>query len=675
MACLVEMPIPVNQSLSKIRSQLMKGPTPPKMTAQTMQAPPEIRGNLQLAKGLPRKMRPFERQGAPAPSASRDVKALKAGGSTPAATPKAAMATKVSETGGSWNTKYRGRTPLLDEQLDALSAKISKLSPEEQTYWNEQINKQLNPKLASRNGTPYTPEKTNRSLTSQVRGWNFLVENGQPTELMDRVGVKRPAPKGMIPDVTSSGQRKWIAPDNGLKYSLRKGEWRQNRVSKADTDRRLSDIVNFRKERRESGRAWPAQFIPTRREDLPKTADAVLKGLSPDDKNKIVFNGLDATGNEGVKLRQYYNANPKEKEARLREIVQRWHDQGGLSGVSGKPIALPGMDPKPGEERSSVDHFWPLSTNRAQKPSAAEVRRVADNYKNFLIVEEGPNKERTNKQWDDWLNGRERESISAPRAQGRIRSQNRSSTPKPKKSEPYEVAVIPRAPSAKSLTEDQQKTVTEASKTVKSRLDSKVKEGIYKDDENSKRIIAARQEKLAPLMKMNANEQAALSLYGENNVKYFQQVNQLLRNGDFEGSTPEKKQMAEFIAGNLNKGLTKLPPAQVEKLERAVSGDFASGMTKLKVGDIIQDKGFGSYTNNGGPTLDQFIERDKPNAIIRVRNPKTAREVAPAMQYSKEGEHISLPGTRYKLAEIQPEGAWSRKTMGYIPAYIFEEVE
>ena len=339
----------------------------------------------------------------------RDVKALKAGGSTPAAAaPKAAMATKTSQTGGSWDSKYRGRTPALDEQLDALSAKISKLSPEQQTYWNEQINKQMNPKLASRNGTPYSPEKTNRSLTSQARAWNFLVENGQPSELMNRIGEKRPAPKGMIPDVTSSGQRKWISPDDGLKYSLRQGNWRQNRVSKADTDRRLPDITNFRKEQQGKGEAWPTQKMAAR-EGLPKSVDAVIKSLSPADKNAIVFNGLDVTGNEGIKLRQYYNDNPKEKEARLREIVQRWHDQGGRSGVSGKPVALPGMDPKAGEERSSVDHFQPISTNRAAVLPASEMRKIADNYKNFLIAEEGPNSQRGARTWDSWLDRRENE--------------------------------------------------------------------------------------------------------------------------------------------------------------------------------------------------------------------------------------------------------------------------
>lgn len=328
----------------------------------------------------------------------------KAPQSQPAPTPTATPGTRAE--GQEWHAKFSGRTEALNAQLAELQKKINALPPEQQAYWNEQINKQMNPKLASRNGTPYSQEKTDKSLLSQAKAWNFLVENGQPAELMNRIGEKRPAPKGMIPDVTSSGQRKWISPDDGLKYSLNKGNWRQNRVSKADTERRLPSISEFRREQREKGQEWPTQRLSPR-PDLPKTVKEVINSLSNSEKNAIVFNGLDATGNEGVKLRAYYNANPKEKEARLTEIVQRWHDQGGRSGASGQPVALPGLEPKKGEERSSVDHFQPISTNRAASLPASDMRRIADNYKNFLITEEGPNSQRGARTWDSWLDKKE----------------------------------------------------------------------------------------------------------------------------------------------------------------------------------------------------------------------------------------------------------------------------
>ena len=233
----------------------------------------------------------------------------------------------------------------------------------------------------------------------------------------------------------------------------------------------------------------------------------------------------------------------------------------------------------------------------------------------------------------------------------------------------------PKPPTTKNLNEDQKERVSTAARMTDYRIDKRLNERQIYDDETNKKIKTANQEVVAPFQKINSNEKAALSLYGQDGVKYYQQVNQMLRTGDFEGSTAEKKQMAEFIAGNLKSGLSKLPPAQVEKLERVVSGDYTANLAKLRVGDVIQDKGFGSYTTNGAPTLDQFVRRDAPNAVIRVRNPKTAREVAPVMEYNREAEHISLPNTKYKLVDVQEKGHWSRKTGAYMPAYIFEEIE
>jgi hypothetical protein len=642
MYCLVDMPEPAAIATTKVAGMLEKRmsgklPAPAAPTAEKlkpMAAAPQ--GKTEVKKQTT------------AQKGSDLLKQLQAEGKAQKPMPGKLVPGAPGVGKGDWKTKYGGRSPQLDFELNKLQQSIAKLSPEQQAFWNEQINKQMNAKLAGRNGTPYSPARTNATLVSQAKAWQDLVKNGPPKELMNRIGEKRPAPAGMRPDVTSSGQRKWISPDDGLKYSGGKnGVWRQNRVSKLDTMRRLPAITDFRKEQQGKDEAWPTQKLSPR-EGLPKTVDEVLKGLSQKEKNAIVFNGLDATGNEGLKLRRYYDANPDEKEARLREIVQRWHDQGGRSGVSGKPVALPGLEPKAGEERSSVDHFQPISTNRAAALPAADMRRIADNYKNFLIAEEGPNSQRGARSWDSWLDKQE------------------GGGAKPQ---------VVKPPPLKSLSEDQREKISTATRMTNFRIDKRLNERQTYDDETNAKIKKANQEVVAPFEKMKPNEKAALSLYGQDGVKYYAQVNGLLRNGNFEGSTPEKKQMAEFIAGNLRTGLEKLPPAKVEQLERAVSGNFATSLGKLKPGDIIEDKGFGSYTNKGAPVRDTFFKKDQPNAAIRIVNPKTAREVAPVMEYSREGEHISMPGTRYRLVDVVEKGVFSRKTMGYIPQYTFEEVE
>jgi tRNA A-37 threonylcarbamoyl transferase component Bud32 len=150
---------------------------------------------------------------------------------------------------------------------------------------------------------------------------------------------------------------------------------------------------------------------------MPKSVNDIINGLTATEKNAILRNGLDASKNEGKKLIQYYKDNPKEAEARVREVVERWYAQGGRSGVSGKPVALPGLDPKPGESRSSVDHQTPISRDRKLNPAALQTRKTLDKFENFLIAEEGPNTNRADVPWSQWhdniVAGRRRKDTSA----------------------------------------------------------------------------------------------------------------------------------------------------------------------------------------------------------------------------------------------------------------------
>ena len=234
----------------------------------------------------------------------------------------------------------------------------------------------------------------------------------------------------------------------------------------------------------------------------------------------------------------------------------------------------------------------------------------------------------------------------------------------------------PTAPSkpSRGLNEDQEEKVERAAAATDRRIEKRLNERQFYDDETNAKIKAANQEVVAPFQKMSADEKAALALYGQDGVQYYKQINQLLRSGQMEDSSPDKVKMAEFISNNLRTGLEKLPPAKVESLERAVSGNFVAGLGKLSVGDVIQDRGFGSYTDKGSPVLNQFIRSGQPNAVIQILNPKTIRQVAPVMEYNTEGEHISLPNTKYRLVSIQEKGEWSRKLNGYVPKYVFEEV-
>jgi hypothetical protein len=826
MYCLVDMPEPAAVGITKVRGMLVKRmsgklPAPAahaaeklkpmaaapqgkteaqKMGAQTKQARRKaeedklkqrvldsMRAN-QAKEGFG-KPRPQTPENLKPPTAEKQLKAqratalmeqlnakAKAEAAPAKPTPTAPAAGKVQKTttgktastvpetaAGDWRTKFSGRSNQLDFELNKLQQSIEKLSPEQQAYWNEQISKQMGPRLASRDGTPYTEEKMNSSLVSQAKAWKDLVEWGPPTEIVDRRGQAVPAPKGMKPDVSSgAGQRKWFNPEDGLLYSGGKGTtgWRQNRAALKDTDRRLSDITEFRKNQLAKGESWPTQNLPPARTGLAsKSVNEIMQTLrssmSPSELDEIIFNGLDKSGNEGVELKRWYNANPKEKEARFREIIERWHAQGGRSGISGKPIAIPGMQPGPGEERSTIDHFTPISTNRLQKLRPEEVRRLLDNGKNFMIPEEAPNSQRQAKPWDQWLDRKEGGGAKTPKAKTpTLKGSNKgekekASTAPPVKKPP--AAPIKKAPAASAapqssgvekiqkIADDQKlenlkaqrdeytkrwveagrrgnkeeaekalalrnfvskeyddfkkeyddkynrpvarspkELMDQEAKRVRDRIEDRISsEQTYSKEVNAQ-IQAAEEKKYAPFKKLSNDELASLELYGENKVKYYMDVNKFLRTGSMEGVPAERQQIVRNIVSNLNSTLNKLPASEETNFMRAVSGAGAKNLSNLKVGDVITDKGFGSYTTLGRVrTLDQFYNPNAPNAAMRVTS-RNARNVAPVMPFEREEEHMLRPGTRLRVVQIigadDPNAERSRK-VGKIPTYIFEEVE
>jgi len=236
------------------------------------------------------------------------------------------------------------------------------------------------------------------------------------------------------------------------------------------------------------------------------------------------------------------------------------------------------------------------------------------------------------------------------------------------------VALIQRssqtaAPTIDSLSEKLQEKAETNVRMTDFRIEKKRQPGdqfFSKDPEG----LARWNSRFEVLQNLTDAQKAAVGFYGENVKEYYKDVNQFLRSGQKTGN-PETDNLVKFTAQNLKEGLQRLP-AEPKELERAVSGNFAQQLGNLKVGAVIEDKGFGSYTDKGGPTLNQFISKTEPNAVLMVKS-KTARDVSRMMEYD-EGEHLSIPGTKYRVVDIQPEGFYSRKTGGYVPTYTLEEV-
>ena len=305
----------------------------------------------------------------------------------------------------SWYKKWKGRSSSLDESLKTLKTKFDSLPDSERKSWSEAISRDFdNPKLKSKHGVPYTDERIDKMMSSHCKAWVSLMNDGPPDTLV-RFGDRSefPAPKGMIPRVVggSSGQKTWVNPENGLIYNHKPGKKAtQARASNEDKDRRVKDFVKFKKAREKAKEPWPAQNLDPLGEK--KDFDQVWGSLSKKDIKGIALNGLDPTGYDFRSgLAKWYYKNPEVLEQRAKDIVRRWVDQDGRSGVTGQPVAIPGLAPKKGEERSSTDHFNPLSGAVGEK-DFAKIRKEFDNYSNYLIAEPAFNQARGKGSWETY---------------------------------------------------------------------------------------------------------------------------------------------------------------------------------------------------------------------------------------------------------------------------------
>jgi hypothetical protein len=179
-------------------------------------------------------------------------------------------------------------------------------------------------------------------------------------------------------------------------------------------------MVSFRTKRLAEGKEWPARSLPPRT-DISLNRDELIATISA--SQTLWKNGLNRTDNEGKLLLDYYDKHPEELRRRVEDIADAYIRQGGRSGVTGNPIAIPGSMPKPGEEKSTIDHFSPISGGREY--TAEQLTKTLDRSKNFLLSEEGPNSLRRTTPWSDWLDkvsvsgvgGSNKKVNSAPRVQ------------------------------------------------------------------------------------------------------------------------------------------------------------------------------------------------------------------------------------------------------------------
>lgn len=313
-----------------------------------------------------------------------------------------------------WLEGLESKYPSHKDALNRLAERVSNLPDEERELFNKSISIQLTGeglRKSGANGRPYTEEESEKAVGKQIKGWERLLDSGVPKTLLLRNGQREEAPTGMIPEVKqSSGQAGFRLGDpNGppIKYNVRPkepGVYAQNRASKADSLRVIKDIVQFRNSQEKSGGGWPTQSLE-KRKDVELDPEKILSTLTPSQIKNIGGVGLSRNernpGDPGYRIWREIKDDPKALRERAKAAISRWAEQGGRSGVSGLPVAIPGMKPQPGEEKSTIDHFNPISGGKSL--DIKSLRKQFDNFDNFLITEEGPNTQRGAGDWGDWV--------------------------------------------------------------------------------------------------------------------------------------------------------------------------------------------------------------------------------------------------------------------------------
>lgn len=308
--------------------------------------------------------------------------------------------------------------PETDAAVKTISANLDKLSSKDRAAWEGAIPDMIvdtkicvgTSKLDS-DGSPITVKESefDKQMAKRVNGYNQMLVDGPPSYIQRRNGDIEPA-DSLVPTVSNRGGGRWVDTKSGLRFGHKTGEDTLTQMSagKIDRERRIDDAVKFKDTtlgksglpKNSLGTSWPAQSLPG---DRKLNSDDIIKGLSKSERHFLSINGLSATkhGSAQKEIFDKVNKAGPEQDRRVKEIVDRYVKQGGRSGVTGKPVSLPGVKPKPGEEQGTVDHLNPISKAKGSKDggSYSKTKSSFDNFKNFLIAEEGLNEGRGNREW------------------------------------------------------------------------------------------------------------------------------------------------------------------------------------------------------------------------------------------------------------------------------------
>lgn len=143
----------------------------------------------------------------------------------------------------------------------------------------------------------------------------------------------------------------------------------------------------------------------------------------------------------------------------------------------------------------------------------------------------------------------------------------------------------------------------------------------------------------------------AVRLYTYN---YYTQFNNYLRGRENKDLDEGEEDFIRENTNNMIEALNGVPNSPAGSYYRGISGDPDTSRTvqmcaELEPGDILSDKGFGSYTSDQGITGDFMTYGGRNQNILLINKSSRLKNVEPVTANPGESEHLSMPGAEFRV--------------------------
>jgi hypothetical protein len=137
-------------------------------------------------------------------------------------------------------------------------------------------------------------------------------------------------------------------------------------------------------------------------------------------------------------------------------------------------------------------------------------------------------------------------------------------------------------------------------------------------------------------------------------MSYYRDFNNYLRGRENKNQNEGEKESIRRGATDMIEVMENIPNSPESSYYRGVSSDPETSLTaqqylELEPGDILSDRGFGSYTSSKRVTEDFMTYGGRNQNFLIINKSGRLKNVEPVTANPEEFEHISMPGAEFRV--------------------------